>query len=335
LPITICTGCQRRGTVAAYLATVALRCTDCGRALTVMNEELPEPSAPALATQDSEINFSPERSATTPPNLSGETSQPSITVSHEPEIPPLVLSPASPLSTASLPAIELEEDMAPDRLALYLKEIGTVRDELPSTITPTQALRAAVPSPEVVELSSPPPGSAAVQESGLRVWPASKFRRLIARVILFAMVAVLILAVPKWQQTLVRANLLKDSQPPAVQTAIVALPLIVFALLNLLLLQLRGQDIGKLLAGIRIAQESGQPAGMISGFFRRDAVMLVAIAGVIGGGYALSWYLQSAYPILPSVVLAILLVAMDLICSFSDSEQCLHDRFSGTRVVDT
>lgn len=78
------------------------------------------------------------------------------------------------------------------------------------------------------------------------------------------------------------------------------------------LLATRGQDFGKAIVGIRIVCENNAPAGIMEAFVWREAINgLIGVIPVVGSIYLIA----------------------DVLYIFSPTEQCLHDRLAGTKVV--
>jgi uncharacterized RDD family membrane protein YckC len=85
-----------------------------------------------------------------------------------------------------------------------------------------------------------------------------------------------------------------------------------FTAIEFALLAFRGQDVGKLILGIRIYRDSGEPAGLLHAALLRDGVTWVI--GLIPG-------IGPLYRI------------VDICFIFADDRRCLHDRIAGTVVV--
>jgi uncharacterized RDD family membrane protein YckC len=99
--------------------------------------------------------------------------------------------------------------------------------------------------------------------------------------------------------------------PPTAAT-LLGIGWIVYVTIKISLLTLRGQTIGKWVAGIRIVRLDGQRVGFVRAWLLRDFVVgLISAVPVVGPVFAL----------------------IDLIFIFSESRRCLHDRIAGTVVV--
>jgi len=87
---------------------------------------------------------------------------------------------------------------------------------------------------------------------------------------------------------------------------------LVLIVIQIILLSLRGQSIGKIVAGVRIVRIDGQAAGFVHAWLLRNFVVRIICAVPKVG--PLFWL-------------------TDVLFIFSDSRRCLHDRIAGTRVV--
>lgn len=84
------------------------------------------------------------------------------------------------------------------------------------------------------------------------------------------------------------------------------------AMVQVIMLTMRGQHLGKWMLGLVIVRDDGSQAGFLHGFLLRDGItLLIGLVPCIGGLYKL---------------------VNDLFI-FSEDQRCLHDRIAGTRVI--
>jgi uncharacterized RDD family membrane protein YckC len=333
LPATICPNCQRRGTVVAYLAKLPLRCVACGHGLKVLTEEQEALAPPAEAVVATAAEVPALAPAAAPevhladPSANGEAAadtarvaEPTISIAFDPELPPLfpIGPPPEPI-TAETRLKPIDDTMPRAQLSDLLKEIVS----LPPT--------AAVPASAATRPPAPPPLPAPPVKP--EVEAASKGRRLLARLLLAAFVVALVLFAPAWQAAVTRLGLLPRAWPTFAKAAVGFVPLLLFALLNLLLIALRGQDFGKLFLGIKVVREDGSKAGVGTAFFRREFVLGVFAAAILVPGQLLATMLATQLVFLPFAVVAALILLVDAAYIFMDGDQCLHDRLAKTKVV--
>ena len=88
-------------------------------------------------------------------------------------------------------------------------------------------------------------------------------------------------------------------------------------LVQVILLAFRGQNIGKLLFGIRVVRvDNGEPAGFVRAALLRFLLPLLVM-------FVLNLIM----------LLGFLLLFVDLCCMFRRDRRCLHDLIAGTKVV--
>jgi uncharacterized RDD family membrane protein YckC len=88
-------------------------------------------------------------------------------------------------------------------------------------------------------------------------------------------------------------------------------------LVQILLLTFRGQNIGKLIFGVRVVRaDSGQPAGFVHAALLRFLVPLLLM-------FLLNWIM----------LLGFVFLLVDLCCMARSDRRCLHDLMAGTKVV--
>jgi uncharacterized RDD family membrane protein YckC len=87
---------------------------------------------------------------------------------------------------------------------------------------------------------------------------------------------------------------------------------LVLTVIQIILLSLRGQSIGKIVAGVRIVRLDGQPAGFVHAWLLRNFVVrIICAVPTVGPIFWLT----------------------DILFIFSEGRRCVHDRIAGTRVV--
>ena len=92
------------------------------------------------------------------------------------------------------------------------------------------------------------------------------------------------------------------------------LGLVLCGIVQIWLLTMRGQTVGKLLLGIRIVrvQDDANPGFVYAVFLRTVVPVLIRAVPLIGIGFWL----------------------VDVGCVFREDKRCLHDLIAGTKVVD-
>ncbi len=97
---------------------------------------------------------------------------------------------------------------------------------------------------------------------------------------------------------------------------------VVGLVVEIVLLSLRGQSLGKLLLGIRVVRTAdGSTAGFLHGWLLREC--LATVIGVV----------LSVLPIIGPILLAPAFHITDWCFIFRDDRHCLHDLMAGTKVV--
>jgi uncharacterized RDD family membrane protein YckC len=133
---------------------------------------------------------------------------------------------------------------------------------------------------------------------------------------------------------------------PRLSTAILLLPLGLYALYNLVLLATQGQDFGKRVLRLSIVGEDGIPARFGRAFLKRELVVLLLLAGLLPLGWKLNkarldgtltaqWQRAGVRMLMPEVLPAAAGVAFSLLnvlLIVGPGGQCLHDRIAKTTV---
>ncbi len=150
---------------------------------------------------------------------------------------------------------------------------------------------------------------------------ASRGRRLLARIIDFAFVFG-----PFVVSSLVATALyLRNTLPPAYLDPdwfvwAIGLALGVAFVVNLILIGLRGQSLGKLVTRTRIVRLDGRPARFVRGVLLRELPLFLVPP-------ALTFFLPLGG------LAAFALLGVDALFIFRSDHRCLHDLVAGTRVV--
>lgn len=174
-----------------------------------------------------------------------------------------------------------------------------------------------ITSPLTASPSLAPPAAIVTIDTGPEL--ASRFIRLAARVIDTILLVGMMLAgmfagallYPVDDENELTGAVLQDSRSSVASAGLLALT-VVFVL-NVILLSVRGQSVGKWLLRIRIVRDSdNERVGFLRGFLLRDGVtLLIKLAPFVGTIY----------------------VWIDSLFIFNAERRCLHDFIAGTRVV--
>ncbi len=251
-----------------------------------------------------------------------------ISITPDPELKPLVVLEKASFSEMELPPICSKgssfqsgmENSEKSKFIERLKEISSLSQERPQQEFTKTSAPAEEPSVEQV-----------VQPS--KLYPATIGQRFIARLIMGGLSTLAMVACVGWSLTMSRLGIISNSTPPIINAIVFFLPAALFVLLNTVLLGTRGQDLGKIIARIRIVGDDGAPVGYYRAFILREVGLILLPIGVFLVGYILSTFLGQPFVILPFVLLAMLLIIMDHVMIFTEPNRCLHDHLAKTRVV--
>jgi uncharacterized RDD family membrane protein YckC len=338
VPTMCCSSCGGRRDIVDYLARLPLRCTGCGRGLVPESEAMnalmatlatppatngaPAPDAiPSLVyvglstAELSEPQISVDPPA--PPSESVEPLEPAslpeftpsqteISILPDPELAPLVVSEKFSGSTFQLPPATPEESNK-SKLAERLKEIAS----LPA-----------------IDLDPVPPEP----EPRMPFATASPGRRFAARGVAVGLGALAYFAGIGWMFALSRAGVVGTGTPPYLSSALYFVPLALYLAIHALLLATRGQDVGKILLGLRIRLDDGAPATAREALWLRELPIPAMALALVPIGLAVA-YFAAIDARVAGVVAVLVIPALDALMVFSRRGRCLHDRLAGTVVV--
>ncbi|HKI33491.1 MAG TPA: RDD family protein [Gemmataceae bacterium] len=130
-----------------------------------------------------------------------------------------------------------------------------------------------------------------------------------------AFLDLLIGVVPVAAAFLVPAALGFDAEGPGARVAVWGAGALLVATVQLSLLSWRGQSLGKMMVGVRIVDEEDDS---------NPGLVRVVV-------------LRSFLPLFLSLVPLVgqVFVLFDLLAIFGDQRRCIHDRFAGTKVIET
>ncbi len=331
MPTMCCTSCGGRREIVEYLARLPLRCTGCGRGLVAETDSVNAllanlaappangvhaaeaiPSLEYVSVSNAELS-DPQDSTPSPVEPLEPASMPEFTPSQteisilpDPELAPLVVSEKFSGSTFQLPPTTTEESNK-SKLAERLKEITS----LPAIDLEPAPAPAPPPAPEP-ELASPG-------------------QRAAARALLVGLGVLAYFGGIGWMNILTRAGIVGAGTPSLLSTALYFVPLALFVAIHAALLASRGQDVGKLLVGLRILKDDGAPTTARDALWRREVPILALPLALSIAGLALA---PTPAVGLACTFAAILVPLADALLIFSSSGRCLHDRLAKTIVVE-